>query len=189
MNVIKNLRCKTSSLANYSQYLIVLCLCFYYFYLSRKIGLSTENGGPDEIARSLLPRCIVNGNPYPSANDSCSVYHLGNYSYAVYPQLLAAYVSAFFMTIAKVFGATEPQIFQAGRLASVFFASISLIAISKTISFFIFKKSWATNHYMPFSNITRLLAPICLLSFLYEQRHCWIGRRCPPYPVLSARHL
>lgn len=141
MNVIKNLRCKTSSLAHYSQYLIVLCLCFYYFYLSRKIGLSTENGGPDEIARSLLPRCIVNGNPYPSANDSCSVYHLGNYSYAVYPQLLTAYVSAFFMTIAKAFGATEPQIFLAGRLASVFFAGISLIAISKTISFLFSKKA------------------------------------------------
>lgn len=113
--------------------LIFLAICLYCF-LCTKIGLDAHTGGPDEGMRSLIPRCIVDGNFFPSGFDDCATYHLGYWSYAFYPQMLAAYLSSFFMGIAKLLGCADSGVFVCGRLASVCFGAICLLAVGSAVS-------------------------------------------------------
>lgn len=112
--------------------LTILAGCLYVF-LSTRIGLDVSNGGPDEVMRSLLPKCIVGGNLLPSGYDKCAIYSLGYWSYAFYPQLLPAYLSAVFMTIARLLGGSESIIFMSGRLASVCFGLTALASTSSCV--------------------------------------------------------
>lgn len=111
---------------------LLLGLCaLFYIHLAFHIGLDVADGGPDEIARSLVPKCIADGNLLPSGYDSCTRLH--NVSYAFYPQVLGPYGSAFFMAIAKLFGASSTGVFYAGRLSSIVFSCLTLYFFSKTI--------------------------------------------------------
>lgn len=114
----------------------VILFCFiiiFYLRIAFSLGLDTYDGGPDEVMRSLLPRCIINGNLLPSGYDECAIHIVGNWSYAFYPQMISAYLSAFFMFIARALGADNSIIFMSGRLASICFSFIALLAVSRTV--------------------------------------------------------
>lgn len=113
--------------------LLALCGAFY-MWIAGKIGLGATDGGPDEMMRSLIPRCMINGNWLPSGYDSCAIYGIGNWSYAFYPQFIAAYLSAFFMSIAKMLGMSASMIFMWGRGASIVFGLVTLFCVSETVS-------------------------------------------------------
>ena len=113
---------------------IVLSLALvFYTSIACKLGLGITDGGPDENMRALLPQCMIQGNLLPSGYDKCAIYNVGNWSYAFYPQFAGAYVSAVFMSIAKVLGLGNSAILVSGRLASVLFSGVALLFISKTI--------------------------------------------------------
>lgn len=105
-----------------------------YFHTAFSLGLGREDGGPDEMMRALIPRCILNGHLFPSGYDSCAIYGLGNWSYAFYPQMLAGYISAFFMFIAKSVGLSASLIFVSGRFASIVFGLIALLALDRSVA-------------------------------------------------------
>lgn len=113
--------------------LILIAACLYVF-LSTRIGLDAYTGGPDEGMRSLIPRCIINGNLFPSGYDECATYHLGYWSYAFYPQVLASYLSAFFMAVARLLGCSDSLVFVSGRFASVCFGVVALCAVGSSVS-------------------------------------------------------
>lgn len=113
--------------------LLILAFGLFYCFISSRLGLGVTDGGPDEIMRSLIPRAIVNGNFLPSGYDPEVIPDSGNWSYAFYPQMLGAYVSALFMFLARSFGFAESQVFVAGRLASVLFGIIAVKMVSMTV--------------------------------------------------------
>ena len=119
----------TARIILYAPYL--LCLVFY-FWISRKLGLDVSSGAPDEIMRALLPEAISQGNILPSGYDQEVIYHLGYWSYAFYPQLLPAYLSALFMTASRLLGMSEGAVFMNGRLASIVFSILALYFTSRT---------------------------------------------------------
>ncbi|MEE8758934.1 MAG: hypothetical protein SOH65_09285 [Bifidobacterium sp.] len=114
--------------------LVLIPTALFYIFVASRIGMTMQNGGPDENMRALLPLCMVKGNWLPSGYDACAVYNLGNWSYAFYPQFIGAYLSAVFMLIAKTFGCNADMSFEAGRLASVTFSIICLSYIGKTVT-------------------------------------------------------
>lgn len=136
--------------------ILLVAASFLYIWIAFHLGVGTEDGGPDENMRSLIPLCMINGNWLPSGFDSCAIYHIGNWSYAFYPQFLGAYLSAAFMSLFKIFGASTSLIYTSGRLASVLCSLISLSCLSKTTELiFINSKN---------KNIVRLV-PIALIGF------------------------
>lgn len=113
---------------------MLLFVVIAVFYLRIAFTMTNDAyGGPDEGMRALVPRCIVNGNLLPSGYDACAIYGLGNWSYAFYPQVLGGYLSAFFMIMAKSFGASYGVVYMSGRIASVCFGLITLLALNRTI--------------------------------------------------------
>ncbi|PLS31862.1 hypothetical protein Uis1B_0401 [Bifidobacterium margollesii] len=112
--------------------LVFIVLAMYYLYGAFVLESGT-GGGPDEGMRSLIPRCIINGNLLPSGYDHCAIYHLGNWSYAFYPQMLGGYFSAAFMAVAKVLGASASIVYMSGRIASVCFGLLAVFALNRTI--------------------------------------------------------
>lgn len=114
--------------------LLLIFAAIFYIRTAFTLGLGPNDGGPDESMRALIPRCIINGNPLPSGYDACSIYSVGNWSYAFYPQMLAGYISALFMSVAQAFGATASVTFMTGRLTSVVFGLIALVSVSRTIA-------------------------------------------------------
>lgn len=121
-------------------YFVLLAAIIFYIYLSTKIGLGLYDGGPDEGMRAKLPTCMLQGNWLPSGYDKCTVYELGNWSYAFYPQVLGSYVSAVFMVIARTIGFNASETYMAGRLASVVFSGIVLIFCAKTVELIFHRK-------------------------------------------------
>lgn len=112
--------------------LLIAVACFY-IQTAFSLGVSAFDGAPDEVMRSLIPRCIINGNLLPSGYDQCAIFSAGNWSYAFYPQMLSGYCSAFFMAIAKAMGFSRSIIFMSGRLTSVLCGLISIYFLSKTV--------------------------------------------------------
>ena len=108
-------------------------LAVAYIWIAWHLGLGIYDGGPDEVMRSLVPRCIINGNLFPTGYDRCAIYTIGNWSYAFYQQMLGSYVSALFMFIFRLFGSDASDIFVSGRLSSVFFSLIALYSIGKSV--------------------------------------------------------
>lgn len=114
--------------------ILIVILIMFYFIIASRLGVGSMDGGPDEFMRALVPKAIANGNLFPSGYDSDVIYGLGNWSYAFYPQVLGAYVSAFFMILAKLFGFAESQVFIAGRMASILFGIITVQMVSMTVA-------------------------------------------------------
>lgn len=76
--------------------------------------------------RALLPLAMINGNLLPSGYDQEVIFEVGYWSYAFYPQMLGAYLSAALMWVARLLGSDANHIYMAGRLASVVFGLVTL---------------------------------------------------------------
>lgn len=114
--------------------LLFVILAIFYTHNALSLGLSQQNSGPDELMRSLIPRCIVNGNLIPSGYDRCAIMYWGNWSYAFYPQMLSGYVSAAFMSVAKLLNLSAEAVFTAGRFASVLFGLVAVFAVGRIVA-------------------------------------------------------
>lgn len=121
-------------------YLVLIGCGIFYCYNALRLGIRAHDGAPDEAMRALVPQCIINGNIFPSGYDKCSIYPIGNWSYAFYPQMLGAYTSAFFMKIAQILSLNAEAIYTSGRLASILFGLIAVGATGKTMGM-IFRNS------------------------------------------------
>lgn len=107
--------------------LVYSALCLWTM---SKLGVGAMDGGPDEAMRALLPQAMINGNLLPSGYDPEVIYGIGNWSYAFYPQMLGAYLSAFFMKAAQIMGLSHGVVFMSGRLASLVFGLVSIVCVS-----------------------------------------------------------
>lgn len=114
--------------------ILLLGCCLFYLYIAFHMRVGAQTGGPDERMRSLIPQCIVSGHILPSGYDGCAIYDIGYWSYAFYPQLLGAYVSASFMKVAQILGLGVALTYSFGRLASVLFGLVTLFFVSQTVS-------------------------------------------------------
>lgn len=90
----------------------------YYLTCSYLLRFNTS---PDELMRYLVPKYIYKHGALPSGFDKEVTYFLGNWSYAYYPQLLGALISALFMRIGSFFSTTAHALVFFSRLTSVLF--------------------------------------------------------------------
>lgn len=117
--------------------LAMLAVC--YGYLATRIGVGIMDGGPDETARLLVPKAMLCGDLLPSGYNPVTVMnwseypYSGNYSYAFYPQLLGAYVTAAFMFVARLFGAAPVWQLVAARLSSALWGVVGAFFVGKTV--------------------------------------------------------
>lgn len=86
---------------------------------------------PDEQMRYQVPQFIFKYGKLPTGYDA--VYHLGNWSYAFYPQFLGALISTLFMKVLVVFNDSEFALIYMARLASVFFGLVTVFFTGKII--------------------------------------------------------
>lgn len=114
-------------------------LAVFYAFLATRIGVGIESGGPDETARLLVPKAMLRGDLLPSGYNPDTVMnweeypYSGNYSYAFYPQLLGAYVTAAFMFLARLFGAAPAWQLVAARLSSVLWGVVGAYFVGRTV--------------------------------------------------------
>jgi len=85
--------------------------------------------GPDEAMRYIIPNFIFNNGYLPTGYETA--IH-GNWSYAFYPQLLGAIISAGFMHIAALFTHDPEWLVRAARLTSVLFGIIAAIFVRRS---------------------------------------------------------
>ncbi len=110
-----------------------------YAFLATRIGVGVESGGPDETARLLVPKAMLSGDLLPSGYNPVTVMnwseypYSGNYSYAFYPQLLGAYVTALFMFVARVLGAAPAWQLVAARLSSAAWGVVGAYFVGRTV--------------------------------------------------------
>lgn len=113
----------------------IVLLAVYYCYLATRVGLdSGGSAGPDEIARMLVPKAMLNGKLIPSGYDPDTILGWGNYSYAFYPQMLGSYVTAACMAFARVFGAAPLAQLYAARMSSVLWGLVGACCVGSTVS-------------------------------------------------------
>jgi hypothetical protein len=110
--------------------LLALLACLYVFVATR-IDTDAAGGGPDELTRLLVPRTMLMGDLFPSGFDERTVFRVGGYSYAFYPQVLGADATALFMSVARLLGFGRVGMFIAARLASVAFSMVTLHALGR----------------------------------------------------------
>ena len=114
-------------------------LAVFYAFLATRIGVGVADGGPDETARLLVPKAMLLGDLLPSGYNPVTVMnwpeypYSGNYSYAFYPQLLGAYVTAAFMFVARVFGAPPVWQLVAARLSSALWGVVGAYFVGRTV--------------------------------------------------------
>ena len=111
--------------------LVLLGAC--YCYLASRIGTSLVDGGPDESARMLVSRAILHGNLLPSGYDPETIELWGNYSYAFYPQVLCAYVTALFELVPCLVGAPGIVQLYFARLSSVAWGLLGAWFLGKAV--------------------------------------------------------
>lgn len=100
--------------------LLVLLLSLFFCYLMVWVFTIPFNGAPDEALRYLVPRYIYETWSLPTGYDPAVIYHEGYYSYAFYPQLLGAVVSAAFMRLGDLVVFEKVALIYWARLTSVF---------------------------------------------------------------------
>lgn len=111
----------------------------FYAFLTTRIGVGVADGGPDETARLLVPKAMLLGDLLPSGYNPVTVMnwpeypYSGNYSYAFYPQLLGAYVTALFMFVARVLGAAPVWQLVAARLSSAAWGVAGAYFVGRTV--------------------------------------------------------
>ena len=101
---------------------ILSVICWFSFWaFNITTNLASASSGPDEQLRILVPTFIYEHHQLPTGYDSEVIYNVGNWSYAFYPQVLGAVVSAIFMSIVGIFSNADSALVYGARLASVFF--------------------------------------------------------------------
>lgn len=117
----------------------LVLLAAFYAFLATRIGVGIEDGGPDETARLLVPKAMLCGDLLPSGYNPVTIMnwpeypYSGNYSYAFYPQLLGAYVTALFMFVARVLGAAPVWQLVAARLSSAAWGVVGAYFVGRTV--------------------------------------------------------
>lgn len=121
---------KINNRFTYYQMPILLLAAIVYVIWAYKIGF---NNAPDELMRYQIPLYIYNHKGLPTGYDPEVIYHLGNWSYAFYPQFLGAIVSAIFMFIMSFFKSSDFALVFAARMASVLFGLIAVYFVGKSL--------------------------------------------------------
>lgn len=107
-----------------------VCLGLYYLYWAAHLQF---NVNPDELMRYLLPKYIYKHNSLPSGYTKEVIYHLGNWSYAFYPQWLGSIVSMVFMKLVAIFSTSSQILIFGARLTSVLFGVITSIFVGLSL--------------------------------------------------------
>jgi len=105
----------------------VVWFCLWAFNIVT--NLTSASSGPDEQLRILVPTYIYEHHQLPTGYDPEVVYGTGNWSYAFYPQVLGALVSALFMSVVGIFSDTPQSLIFGARLSSVLFGTLTVIMI------------------------------------------------------------
>lgn len=121
---------KVNKRFTYYQISILLLAAIVYVTWAYKIGF---NNGPDELMRYQVPLYIYNHKELPTGYDPEVIYHIGNWSYAFYPQLLGAIVSAIFMFMMSIFKSSDFALVFAARMASVLFGLVAVFFLGKSL--------------------------------------------------------
>lgn len=112
--------------------LLVTVFCWFMAWVFHvPPNLISAFSGPDENLRMLIPKYIAAHGTLPTGYDSEAIGPVGNWSYAFYPQLLGAVVSAVFIKLASIFGVSGDGLIYAARLTSVLFGLISVYCVGK----------------------------------------------------------
>ncbi|MDH6364369.1 hypothetical protein M2139_001326 [Enterococcus sp. PF1-24] len=109
-------------------FVLMICSCFAIWAWELPY-----NQAPDEMMRYQIPTYIFNHSSLPTGYDQEAIYILGNWSYAFYPQMLGAIISAFFMQVMNLFRSTPEALLWAARLTSVLFGGITVFFTGKSI--------------------------------------------------------
>ncbi|WP_280737299.1 MULTISPECIES: hypothetical protein [unclassified Enterococcus] len=113
-----------------AQIILVLLICCWFAFWASELPY---NKAPDEMMRYLIPSYIYNHLSLPSGYDAEAIYVIGNWSYAFYPQMLGAIISAFFMHVMNLFHSTPETLLWAARLTSVLFGGITVFFTGRSI--------------------------------------------------------
>lgn len=109
---------------------VIFLICLWCCHIAYQLPMDQA---PDEGMRYLIPKYIYSHHTLPTGYDKEAVYELGNWSYAFYPQLLGAILSAGFMRVMAIFSASEHALLFAARMTSVLFSAIALYFTSQSI--------------------------------------------------------
>lgn len=106
--------------------MIVVVVWFTLWAFTIVDNLNSTSSGPDEALRILVPTYIYEHHQLPTGYQNEVTYPTGNWSYAFYPQLLGAIVSAFFMSIVSIFSDSVSSLIFGARLSSVLFGALTV---------------------------------------------------------------
>jgi len=108
--------------------LIALVFIFWLFHVTP--DMNNILAGPDEAMRYTIPSFIHEHGRLPTGYETA--IH-GNWSYAFYPQVLGAIVSAGFIDVASLFTHDPFWLVRAARLTSVIFGVIAAIFVRRSV--------------------------------------------------------
>lgn len=112
--------------------LLVTVFCWFMAWVFHvPPNLISAFSGPDENLRMLIPKYIAAHGTLPTGYDAEAIGPVGNWSYAFYPQLLGAIISAMFIKLASLFGVSGDGLIYAARLTSVLFGLVSVYCVGK----------------------------------------------------------
>lgn len=103
----------------YQPYVLTGLLALFFCYVMVWVVTIPFDGAPDEELRYLVPQYIYRYADLPTGYHPEVIYHEGFYSYAFYPQLLGALLSAGFMWLGQVLTFGQVELFHLARLTSV----------------------------------------------------------------------
>ncbi|WP_321385435.1 phospholipid carrier-dependent glycosyltransferase [uncultured Enterococcus sp.] len=109
---------------------LVLMMCVWFAFWAYKLPF---NQGPDEYMRYQIPAYIYNNWSLPTGYEPEVIHTVGNWSYAFYPQMLGAIISAFFMHLMNLFYSTDHSLLVAARGASVLFGALGVLFTGKSV--------------------------------------------------------
>jgi len=128
---------KRNTLKNYNFFRIIFIISiaawFSLWTFNIVSNLTSASSGPDEQLRILVPTYIYEHHRLPTGYEPEVVHSTGNWSYAFYPQVLGALVSAFFMSVVSIFSDTPQSLIFGARLASVLFGTLTVIVFGLII--------------------------------------------------------
>lgn len=112
--------------------LVVVFVAFVFMCWSFRITADLTNilAGPDEGMRYVLPNFIYEHGRLPTGYET---QVQGNWSYAFYPQLLGALMSAGFMKITSIFTQDIFWLVHAARLTSLLFGVVAALFVRRSL--------------------------------------------------------
>ena len=107
----------------------LIAAIFILWLLRITADMNSILAGPDEAMRYIIPKFIFTNGYLPTGYETA--IH-GNWSYAFYPQLLGAIISAGFMHITALFSHDPEWLVRAARLTSVLFGIIAALFVRRS---------------------------------------------------------